>query len=83
MKKKTDFSWLPDELDFGQPYFFLRGRREIFLQNIRRIIHYSDTCIKLQSADTDVCLKGCGLCICFYQGDEIKITGKIEQIELV
>ena len=82
MDKLREHTWLPENLNLGQPYFFLHGNRELYLQNISRATHYCDNLIKLQSKTMNISGSGCKLCIDYYRGDEMKIVGKIEKLEL-
>ncbi|MCD8119398.1 MAG: YabP/YqfC family sporulation protein [Lachnospiraceae bacterium] len=81
MKNQT-FNWLPEDLDFGQPYFFLKGSRSIYLQNVKKICAYAEDCIRLRGGNETVCIAGKGLKIAFYQGDEMLIEGSIRSVTL-
>lgn len=81
MKYQT-FDWLPEDLDFGQPYFFLKGSRAIYLQNVKKLCAYGGDCIRLRGGNETVCVAGSGLKIVFYQGDEMMIEGRIRSVTL-
>ncbi len=74
---------LPKDLCLGSVLLKIVGNREIFIENYRTIIEYSDTCIKIQTKDGKVQITGKRLQILYYQADEMKVSGKIEAINFI
>ena len=60
---------LPMDVFLGELVVSLIGRRAVYVENYRSILFYTDTRLKLQGKD-------------YYTGDNMKVTGLIESVEL-
>ena len=57
------------------------GRNEICIENYRGILEYTDLLIRVQTKSGQIRLSGKNLQIEYYTNDEMKITGRIVQLE--
>lgn len=88
-KKKTfcrtiaDAAGIPAELSGGLPLLSMTGQEELFIENFKGIVEYTDTVLLLQ---TKVCLlkvEGQHLCLTYYTKEELKITGTITAVQFL
>ena len=68
------------EAVMGEPRIIALGSRGVFIENYRRILFYSDTCLRIQTRQRTVCIAGKQLSIRYYDRDEMRITGRVEVI---
>ena len=59
----------------------ITGRNEICIENYRGILEYTDLLIRVQTKSGQIRLSGKNLQIEYYTNDEMKITGRIVQLE--
>lgn len=71
---------LPKDMMLGACMLSVTGNREVFIENYRGILEYTDTCILLQTKTGQVRLQGCGLTIAYYTNEDMKICGCITGI---
>ena len=71
---------LPMDVFLGELVVSLIGRRAVYVENYRSILFYTDTRLKLQGKDCK--LTGKRLFVEYYTGDNMKVTGLIESVEL-
>ena len=57
------------------------GQNCVVIQNYRCILTYADTVLKLQGKNCRLVVRGLGLCIVYYDEDEMKIAGRIQSVE--
>ncbi len=72
---------LPRDVILGDVLVRLVGRYELFLENYRSLILYTDTLIRLQAKNCRIRICGRGLCIACYQPERMRITGQITALE--
>ena len=73
---------LPKDVYLGELLVSLVGRRAVYVENYRSILLYTDTQLKLQGKNCKLKICGKTLMIEYYTGDEMKVTGKIEELLL-
>ena len=71
---------LPKDLVMGAAVLTVTGRSEVYVENYRGIIEYTQEKIRLQTKTCQICLIGEGLHIDYYTEDEMKISGQIGEI---
>lgn len=76
----TESFHLPKDLMFGAVIVTATGDREVYVENYKGILEYSDEKIKLQTKDCYLTISGRNLIISYYTNDEMKITGCIQCI---
>ncbi|MCI9104209.1 MAG: sporulation protein [Lachnospiraceae bacterium] len=73
---------LPMDVFLGELVVSLIGRRAVYVENYRSILFYTDTRLKLQGKDCKLTVTGKRLFVEYYTGDNMKVTGLIESVEL-
>lgn len=81
LEKTVNLFKLPKDLVLGNLLLTASGQNEIYVENYRRIIEYTDTLIKLQGKNCKVSISGKSLLIEYYTSDEMKIVGRIGEIK--
>ena len=76
----TESFHLPKDLMFGADIVTATGDREVYVENYKGILEYSDEKIKLQTKNCYLTISGKNLVISYYTNDEMKITGCIQCI---
>ena len=85
MKKKNKFERmleLPQEVYSNEPKLTITGFDEIIIENYKGIIEYEEFFVSISTYIGIVDIKGTNLNLEKMTNDDIKITGKIEGIEL-
>ena len=73
---------LPMDVFLGELVVSLIGRRAVYVENYRSILFYTDTRLKLKGKDCKLTVTGKRLFVEYYTGDNMKVTGLIESVEL-
>ncbi|MBQ4529556.1 MAG: sporulation protein YqfC [Lachnospiraceae bacterium] len=76
----TESFHLPKDLMFGSVIVTATGNQEVYVENYKGILEYSDEKIKLQTKNCYLTISGKNLVISYYTNDEMKITGCIQCI---
>lgn len=71
---------LPKDLLTGDVNVRIMGKREVFIENYRYIIEYSEDVLKLQCKNTKLKITGNKLVIEYYSKDEMLVKGMIDEI---
>lgn len=71
---------IPQDLADGAVLVTVTGQDELCVENYRGIIEYTSTKLILQTKKCKLEIKGQNLYIAYYTGEEMKVTGHIEQI---
>ncbi|MBE7002692.1 MAG: sporulation protein [Ruminococcaceae bacterium] len=74
---------LPGDLVAGLAHMELLGDREFFLEGHEGILAYSDTQIDVSAQGLVVRVRGTGLELRSMTGDEVRVRGRIDAVELV
>ena len=64
----------------GAVLLSVNGRQEVYIENYRGIMDYTDQLIRVQAKHSRVVVLGHRLKIAYYTADEMKIVGWIEDI---
>lgn len=72
---------MPRDVVMGVSVITITGRNEICIENYRGILEYTDLLIRVQTKSGQIRLSGKNLQIEYYTNDEMKITGRIVQLE--
>lgn len=80
-KLKTDLIMeslqLPKDILRGDMRITLTGNREVWIENYKGILEYSEECILLQGKNGRVQFEGKRLTIDYYTNEDMKLTGRI------
>lgn len=71
---------LPRDLSDGAALVTVTGQEEVCIENHRGIIEYTDARLMLQTKNGKLEILGRNLYISYYTGEEMKVTGRVEQI---
>ena len=85
MKKRknlNDILEIPKEIYSNTPNFILTGFEEMIIENYKGITEYEDYYVRVNTFIGIVNIRGINLKLEKMTEDNIKITGKIESIEL-
>ena len=80
-KRLAEAAGLPKDVVLGVSVLTMLGNGEIYIENYRGIIEYTETLIRVQTKETQIRLSGRCLQIAYYTNDEMKITGTVSSIE--
>lgn len=68
---------LPQDIIKGEIRITITGIREVWIENYKGLLEYSNNTILLQARNCKVQLEGKALNIDYYTNEDMKITGKI------
>lgn len=71
---------LPKDSLLGDSIITITGNTEIFVENYKGILQYSDQMILLQGKNCKIELTGRKLNIVYYTNEDMKICGRLEQV---
>lgn len=74
---------LPKDSLLGASIITVTGENDIFVENYKGILQYSDDLILLQGQNRKIELKGKKLTISYYTNEDMKIRGMIETISFL
>ncbi|MBQ9142159.1 MAG: YabP/YqfC family sporulation protein [Lachnospiraceae bacterium] len=84
-KSKTDMLLdslqLPKDILRGDIRITLTGNREVWIENYKGILEYTNQSILLQAKSCKVQFEGKGLSIDYYTNEDMKLTGRITSIK--
>lgn len=72
---------MPKDLVYGDVLIQVSGRHEVYVENYKNIIEYTENSIRLQTKNGKLSIKGKQLHIEYYTGDEMKITGYLSEFK--
>lgn len=78
--KIVDSLQLPKDILNGDMRITLTGYREVWVENYKGILEYSSECIILQGKTCKVQFVGKRLTIDYYTNEDMKLTGRISNI---
>lgn len=79
--KMVNLFKLPKDLVLGNILLTASGQNEIYVENYRSIIEYTNSQVKLQGKNCKVSISGKSLFIEYYTSEEMKIIGRIGEIK--
>ena len=71
---------LPGDVMLGAFVVTMTGNREVWIENYRRILEYTETRILLQGKTCQICFEGKKLSIDYYTNEDMKISGYIHSV---
>lgn len=77
----VDSMKLPKDIFYGASILTVTGNQEIWIENYKGILEYTEQRICLQAKHCVICICGENLCIQYYTNEDMKITGLICQIQ--
>lgn len=72
---------IPKDVILGVPLVRMVGQEELYIENYRGILEYTDTFIRVQTKIGQIHLSGKKLEIIYYTNDEMKVVGHIESLK--
>ncbi len=73
---------LPPDILAGNPLVHLLGRGSVVVENYKKLIDYQEACIRILTTIGSLYIRGEHLRIVLYTRDEIKIVGRINEVEV-
>ena len=86
MKKKELFIEslkLPKDVCMGEVRVTLTGNQEVWIENYKGILEYTEEMVLLQGKNCQVCFTGKHLAINYYTNEDMKLSGYIECVKYV
>lgn len=77
---RTDSAGVFADVMRGETILTLIGTRAVHIENYRSILVYTDSEIRIQCRHYILSVSGKKLKICYYDKDEMKISGRLEVI---
>lgn len=77
----SDAANIPKDVILGVPLVRMVGQEELYIENYRGILEYTDTFIRVQTKIGQIHLSGKKLEIIYYINDEMKVVGHIESLK--
>lgn len=74
---------LPKDIVLNLPKLIFTGSHEVYIENYRGIVEYSDTQIRLNTSERTLKITGVGLGIKNIATEEITISGRINAVEFL
>lgn len=71
---------LPKDVITGDVNIRIMGQSEVFVENYRYIIEYSECVLKLQCRNTKLKISGSKLVIEYYSRDEMLVKGNVHEV---
>ncbi|MCI9539477.1 MAG: sporulation protein [Lachnospiraceae bacterium] len=72
---------MPKDLVYGDVLIQVSGRHEVYVENYKNIIEYTENSIRLQTKSGKLSISGKQLHIEYYTGEEMKITGYLSEFK--
>ena len=69
---------IPMDVAAGEPVITVTGRRNVYIENYKRIVSFMDD--KIQGKTCRIIVRGKRLAIEYYTGDDILISGLIQSV---
>ena len=79
--KVADMTNMPKDVVLGVPVLTMTGQEELYIENYRGILEYTETFIRVQTKIGNLQVVGQNLRIAYYMNDEMKINGLIKEIK--
>ena len=71
---------LPKDLVLGSAILTVTGNSDLYIENYKGILTYEENCIVLQTKTCQIQIEGSSLSIDYYNNEDMKISGCIQQI---
>ena len=80
MEQAGSMLHIPKDVAAGEPVITITGRRNVYIENNKRIVSFMDDEIKIQGKTCRITVRGKRLAIEYYTGDDILISGLIHSV---
>ena len=74
---------LPKDICMGALKVTMTGNREVWIENYRGILEYTESRILLQGKTCQVCFEGTRLSVDYYTNEDMKISGCINCVKYI
>jgi sporulation protein YqfC len=74
---------IPKDILAGASLMHITGQYELYIENYKNIIEYNEQCVKLQGKTCKIYITGKNLHIDYFNNEDMKISGRIKNIEYV
>jgi len=74
---------LPSDLTRGDMILNITGDGEVFIENYKGIVEYTDTNVLVSGKRYQILLTGKCLAVTYYTDDEMRIEGRFENIKFL
>ena len=74
---------LPKDIFLGASIMHITGKYELYIENYKKIIEFNDEMIKIQAVTCKICVYGKRLQIEYFNNADMKIVGRIANIEFI
>lgn len=72
---------LPEDVAQNSSIITIKGNNSIMIENFKTIMTYKNDLMKIKAKDKIISIFGSNLSVEYYNSDEIKVSGKFEQIQ--
>ena len=79
-EKVSEMAGIPKDVSMGMSIIRIIGHQELYIENYRGILEYTDTCLRILTKMGQINISGSKLEIVYYSNDEMKIIGVFENI---
>ena len=79
-EKVSEMAGIPKDVSMGMSIIRIIGHQELYIENYRGILEYTDTCLRILTKMGQINISGSKLEIAYYTNDEMKIVGIFENI---
>ena len=79
--KVAELSEIPKDVALGITTVTITGDTEISVENLKGILEYNDSIIRVRTKSGKILIKGDKLLVDSYSNDEMMIKGKIDSVE--
>ncbi len=71
---------IPQDVILGEPVITVTGRRQVYIENYRRIVSIRDEEIRIQARTCRIVITGRRLMIEYYTRDDMVVVGQITSV---
>ena len=79
----SDTLRMPKDLAKGEALVSITGQEEAFIENYKGILECSEEFVWISAKELRICIEGQMLCVDYYNNDEMKVIGTINQISFM
>lgn len=83
IEKISDNLNISKDILMGASIMHITGQYEMYIENYKNIIEYKDDSVRLQGKNCKILITGKNLHIDYFNNDDMKISGRISNIEFI